>query len=644
MTSMPSREFVRKRGSTVGWAVPNAVYLGVNPQTAMGQVVSTCPHMPEKPCLSRMQTQRVVGSRRPHRSSPPSALGYGVGGHGPPYEATDFSQELLGHHTRSLVRCKAHMAIAMAAVGCFLLLGLSVPGWAEPAGPVAFWRFDEGEGRVAKDSSGNSNDGAIHGAKWVKGICGHALELDGKSAYVDCGTNEHLNFGDRDFAILGWLASVSRRNHNFVAAKRDWYSPNSWCITMRNTGFLHFYHGGGAIRSTSKVNDGVWHHFAFVRSGERGQVYIDGKLDGGSATFFRGRAFTNDYRFTLGGMNRFQGVLDEMMAYRTALTEAEIRECFLEHNGNAKRVFEPKPREIRAGRVMSFVAIGDPHASGEMAHLRSIVQRINKLELQPDFVMVMGDNAGLDNDKDVMKDIVAFEKLCSQLRAPHYYTLGNHEAIKVSNRLLTWEELLAACKMESRWYSFDVGDFHICVLDGWICMNSQGYGKNAGKAHQVLDPANVPTPVFKEQQEWFLRDLASIKKKVVVFIHQAIGFQQQDLQCWIDVNNWKFWAPGNFFEATFGANRDKIVGVFEGHKHKALWKIKSGIIYHQIAAAHSSHAPFAQVFIDPLLGTFYVKPHPELGNQNADSTIQQTYGDMNVMKRFREQRQPETTR
>ena len=52
----------------VGWAVPNAIDLSVSPKTAMGQVVSTCPHMPEKPCLSRMQTQRAVRSRRPHRS------------------------------------------------------------------------------------------------------------------------------------------------------------------------------------------------------------------------------------------------------------------------------------------------------------------------------------------------------------------------------------------------------------------------------------------------------------------------------------------------------------------------------------------------------------------------------------------------
>jgi len=531
--------------------------------------------------------------------------------------------------------------IVKAGIACFLLVGLGVPAWTEQLTPVAIWRFDEGEGTAARDSSGSQNNGTIHGATWAKGISGHALQFDGKDDYVHCGTGEHLSFGPGDFAVLGWMASVSRRDHNFVASKRDWYSLNSWCITMRGTGLLTFYHDNRALGSASKLDDGMWHHFAFVRNGEKGQVYIDGRLERESPTFFRGKSLTNEYPLILGGMNRFEGVLDEVTVYQAALTAANVEAHYLKYKAHAARVFEPKKRELRPGRVISFVAIGDPHASGEMAHLRSIVTRINKLELQPDFVMVLGDNAGLDTDKEVMKDLVAFERLCSQLRAPHYYTMGNHEGIKVANKLLTWQELLAACNTPGRWYSFDVGDFHICVLDGWITMNSQGYGRNAGKGHQVLDPANVPTPVFKEQQEWLLRDLAATQKRILVFIHQAIGFEQQDLQCWLDVNNWKFWPPGNFFEKTFEAHRDKILGVFEGHKHKALWKVKNGITYHQIAAAHSSGAPFAQVFVDPLLGTFYVKAHPDLGRQNAESTIQQTYGDVNVMKRFREQRHAE---
>ena len=34
---------------------------------------------------------------------------------------------------------------------------------------VAEWHFDEGSGGVVKDSSGNGNDGVLHGASWTEG-------------------------------------------------------------------------------------------------------------------------------------------------------------------------------------------------------------------------------------------------------------------------------------------------------------------------------------------------------------------------------------------------------------------------------------------------------------------------------------------
>ena len=36
-------------------------------------------------------------------------------------------------------------------------------------GLVAHYSFDEGEGNVLHDLSGNNNDGTIYGAKWVDG-------------------------------------------------------------------------------------------------------------------------------------------------------------------------------------------------------------------------------------------------------------------------------------------------------------------------------------------------------------------------------------------------------------------------------------------------------------------------------------------
>ncbi len=46
-------------------------------------------------------------------------------------------------------------------------------------GLVGWWRFDEGSGTIAGDSSGNGNNGTIYGATWVAGKYGQALSFDG---------------------------------------------------------------------------------------------------------------------------------------------------------------------------------------------------------------------------------------------------------------------------------------------------------------------------------------------------------------------------------------------------------------------------------------------------------------------------------
>jgi hypothetical protein len=66
-------------------------------------------------------------------------------------------------------------------------------------GPVSYWRFNEGSGSTANDSSGLGNDGTIHGASWVSGSPdgSTALSFDGvngsvtRRAKCDCGEALH---------------------------------------------------------------------------------------------------------------------------------------------------------------------------------------------------------------------------------------------------------------------------------------------------------------------------------------------------------------------------------------------------------------------------------------------------------------------
>ncbi|MFZ2148270.1 MAG: LamG domain-containing protein, partial [Sedimentisphaerales bacterium] len=74
----------------------------------------------------------------------------------------------------------------MYLVSFVLVMGLAT-SVAEGADPslVGWWRFDEGSGTTAYDSSGYGRDGTlVGGATWAVGRFGGGIELDGTSGYV----------------------------------------------------------------------------------------------------------------------------------------------------------------------------------------------------------------------------------------------------------------------------------------------------------------------------------------------------------------------------------------------------------------------------------------------------------------------------
>ena len=70
---------------------------------------------------------------------------------------------------------------------------------------VGWWRFDDGTGTTAADSSGNGNDGTLMGSlTWTTdGKMGGALQFPA-SGYVDCGSGSSLAIGDA-VSMAAWI-------------------------------------------------------------------------------------------------------------------------------------------------------------------------------------------------------------------------------------------------------------------------------------------------------------------------------------------------------------------------------------------------------------------------------------------------------
>jgi subtilisin family serine protease len=146
--------------------------------------------------------------------------------------------------------------------------------------PRAYWRFNEGSGAVASDSSGNGNAGTIYGASWVSGSPDSttALSFDGVNDFVEVPTDVSLS-PRTVVTVEAWvrLAEITTRNPNIVSKDHEYFLGYE-----TSTGRLrHGIHTSGwnvRVSSSAVLPIGTWVHVAMVYDGSQMRFYMDGTL------------------------------------------------------------------------------------------------------------------------------------------------------------------------------------------------------------------------------------------------------------------------------------------------------------------------------------------------------------------------------
>jgi len=204
-----------------------------------------------------------------------------------------------------------------------------------PGGLVGWWKFDEGSGGKAIDSSGNNLNGTIAGnPTWVNGPAGKALQFDGDGGYVDLGNDSSLNITCQ-ITVAAWIkVDTFDRQWQAIITKGD----GSWRLQRNGTeGSIEFACTGafvpnalvGSLFGIVNVNDGQWHHVAGTYDGSRICLYVDGKLDISSEA--AGSIEVNDYNVLIGANSEkpdrnFKGSIDDARIYSYALSAEEVKE------------------------------------------------------------------------------------------------------------------------------------------------------------------------------------------------------------------------------------------------------------------------------------------------------------------------------
>jgi tetratricopeptide (TPR) repeat protein len=201
-------------------------------------------------------------------------------------------------------------------------------GNAELAGLIIWWKFDETEGTVAKDSSGGNHNGTLVGnAKWATGKIGGAIDLEGKSGYVKIADKSVFDIGGQ-ITIACWVNFRSIPNdYTAIVTKGD----NSWRLsTVQRENRLHAsvndYQKIG-LDGNAEISLNQWHHAAMVYDGQKLCIYIDGKVD--SCKPWTGGIGKNDFDVLIGENAEqkgrfFDGLIDDVRIYNYALSANEI--------------------------------------------------------------------------------------------------------------------------------------------------------------------------------------------------------------------------------------------------------------------------------------------------------------------------------
>lgn len=204
------------------------------------------------------------------------------------------------------------------------------------------WKFDDGSGTTAVDSSGNGRNMTLYNSPtWTSGMDAGALSFAPTDSYGLVSSPTSFNMGTADYTITAWVkrngASGAGQTNILMKVNSDGtWAANGKALYVAEAGesrkITFDAYGIGTVQSNTSIDDN-WHHIAvsFKDSSNTVKFYLDGKYDG-SATL----ALTSDDATDVLATSFSSGpspIIDDIRFYSRVLTDAEIAKVFLTTGG-----------------------------------------------------------------------------------------------------------------------------------------------------------------------------------------------------------------------------------------------------------------------------------------------------------------------
>ncbi|MFY8021502.1 MAG: LamG-like jellyroll fold domain-containing protein, partial [Bacteroidia bacterium] len=164
---------------------------------------------------------------------------------------------------------------------------------------------------------------------------GNAMAFDGINDQLKLDNATIGNFGTSNWTVEFWMKTSAAKTLQIISKRETCGDGHFWNIGMSASGTL-FYELDNASRTqlmqintdpNTKVNDGRWHHVAWVREGINVKVYIDGVVranNNSNGVISQGVGNSIDIGALYCYPGNYQGSLDEIRIWYNARTSEQI--------------------------------------------------------------------------------------------------------------------------------------------------------------------------------------------------------------------------------------------------------------------------------------------------------------------------------
>jgi len=229
---------------------------------------------------------------------------------------------------------------------------------------IGWWKFDEGQGNIAYDSSGYGNHGIIggHGLApvWTLGVIDGGLELgDGKYVDIDSIVPEMTSVS---FTVSIWIKSEMTSEDGVLFGSN---TDNSHEFLFGINNGNPWKDDGVETEFPPKVADKQWHMLTYVMDGKTAYIYVDGVLratDPADAEVSTEIHWSIGSEWDSGPSDEFEGIVDDARFWIRSLSAEEVAEIF---KGDVDLAHSPKPANLSTTDVEKALPLS--WSPGDMA-------------------------------------------------------------------------------------------------------------------------------------------------------------------------------------------------------------------------------------------------------------------------------------